>query len=397
MTDHPTDGADDRADRDDELLRRSLRDEAGGIHPVPDWDDVRDRAGSSPRWWLPTAAGILVVALVAAAFLVLRDDDGGDTGVIADDPGRSTVPDDTTTSTAPETTTSTTTVTGAMEAGPDVDPLDLPAGEPLADGEVVVATVIPGVEFAEMEIVVLSEETGEVLRTLADGYDTVEGGVYGLTLTPDRRTLLYVVSTAACSARVEATAVDGSSDAVVVADDGGAVAPSPDGSQLAIASGDSCIGPPTVDLVPVGGGQVTRYPGVGAGDHDGIESMAFTDDGSLLLTTVVNAPDADPELFSLELSSGLSTVVDQAPVRYRSLMRAADGVTAVQEQEIHGAAFLVGLDGDPIAGRRALDVDGEVGTATVVDSGAVAVVEPAEQRLTIDGRLVREGVTDVAG
>lgn len=121
------------------------------------------------------------------------------------------------------------------------------------------------------------------------------------------------------------------------------------------------------------------------------------DDGALLLTTVVNAPEPDPELFSLDLMNGVSTILDQAPVRYTSLMRAPRGVTALQSSETNDDAFLVGLDGDPIGDRRALDVAGEIGTVAVTASGAVAVVEPAEQRLTIDGRLLREDVTDVAG
>lgn len=392
--------------RDDELLHRVLDEAAGAVHPTPDWDDVRERAHRR-RWWIPTAAAVAVLALVGAALIAFGGGDG-DTDVTADDPDGS-VPEDPTTTETTEATTPTepTTSTSAtrMEAGPEVEPLALPAGAPLGDDEIVASISVPDNDEPDtVEVVVLSKDNGDVVRTLDDDHTSVEGGVYGLTLTPDRRTVLYVVATSACTSRIDAAPVDGSSDPVVVRDDANQVALSPDGSAMAIATGDLCVSPPSIALVPLEGGRTTLYREIGPEGH-AVESMVFADEDTLL--HVVGPPvssDPWPGLYELDLRSGTRTSVVLGPAgsEYRSLGRHAGQVTALEVSDGDGAGDVVIIDGRSIVDRVSVGFTGAstVHAAVLDAAGAVvAVVEfegDRESQVTIDGRPLRSDVASCA-
>ena len=404
MSDRPT-------DRDDELLGRILRDEADAVHPSPDWDDVRSRAGRPRRrWWIPAAAALAVLALVAVGVLALGGEDD-DRGVIADDRDRTTTTVGETTTTTQTTTstsrqgptTTTTPATGrALTDGPVVGPFALPAGAPLGEGEMVAAVLVPAQEFQEMSIVVLSVETGDVVRTIADGYSTVEGGVYGLTLSPDRRSLLFTYSTSACTSRLEAVPVDGSSAPVVLREDANRVAFSADGDLLAIETGDACVSPATIELAPVAGGETRRYT-TEAPTSTTLDSMAFSGSGDLLFVLAGEAGRRDG-LRILDLDTGTEHVADQdAGTSYRGLRAAPDGrVTALEsccDEQGTTSTALVSLDGTTVADRLPIDV-GDVRTVRWVGldrTGALVVVEGLnEPVLRIDGRTLRDDVADIA-
>lgn len=403
-TDHPTDEGDDR-------LARVLADEAGAHRPVPDWDDVVDRAARarSGRRWIPTAAAVAVLALAVAVAATLT---GGndDAGVVADDPGVTAVddrsPGSTTTSTEPSDPPPTTSVAGAVSDGPTVGPLDLPAAAtPLADDEIVATIIDPESEFGSIAVVVLSTETGEVVRTVADGYDSVEGGVYGLTMSPDRRTVFFVLATTACTDEVHAVAADGSAGPVLVVPAASRVAVSSDGRWLAADIGGPCDESLDVDLVPLDGGTVRRFSVAG---RRAVDSLAFTGDRTIMISDDVSFTAADgggdPLLRSVDFDAATVEIVS-APVdgaSYSGLSNSADGRFTALEHCCggtgHDSTELVTFAGTEVVDRRALDIAGDVRfvrAVGVTGSGQVVVVG-GDGQLRIDDRVLREHVGGIA-
>ena len=385
----------------DEVLRRVLAGAAEQVDPEADWDDVRRRARGirRPPGWL-SAAAVLVVGAVLGLVLLTR---GGEdeAGVVADDPAVTAITGSTTTSTTAPTTTvpASTSVVARVEQGPDVEPLDLPAGAPLRDDELVVSIIVPnGGDPDLVEVAVVSKANGAVLRTLAAGFDASEGGVYDLALTRDRRTVLYTVSTSGCSARIDAVAVDGSSDAVRVFEEGDQVTVSPDGSMIAVAPGDTCAAPPSVDVVPVAGGRSTRYVGLGPVE-EGIESMAFADDDTLLYVMIERTTEPARWLRRLDLRSGAPAQLDLGAggASYTSLSRHRTAVTAL-ERSAAGAPALVTIEDGAITDRREVQLAEDPGGTRVGydHTGAIVAARWGDQQLMVDGRVLRDDVLDVA-
>ncbi len=389
----------------DELVSASLHDEAGGHHPEPDWDDVRQRSDHARRrlWQLPAlAAALLVVALVAAAIIADRGDD--DAGVIADEPDQTTQPDitsTTSTSMVPDSTvapTPTTDAGGTFSDGPMADPLQLPAGAPLADDEVAAVVSAPSEdEFGRVDVVVLSTTTGEVVRPLVEGFDTVEGGVFQIVLTPDRRTVVYTLATSACTSRVEAVATDGSSDPVVVADLATTVAFSPDGGHLAIDRGDECIGAVIIDFVPVAGGPTIRYeaPPQATGTT---ESMVFAGPRSVNYISTSNGVPGPSYLVDFAESTARVSVAD-GNRRLTHLASTNGTVTALEtccDESGSGSASLITLDGLEVTDRRPVDVADIRLIAFIGFDRRGALVMTDRHALTVDGRVVAEDVIQVA-
>lgn len=390
----------------DDLLTTSLHDGASDHHPDPDWDDVRQRADRFQRrlWQLPAlAAALVVVALVAAAIIADRGDE--DAGVIADDPEPTWQPE--VTVTTPTTTPDATTTTpgsriadagGTFSEGPVSDPAPLPAGAPLADDEIAAVISAPSDdEFGRVDVVVLSTTTGEVVRPLAEGFDTVEGGVYELTLTPDRRTVLYTVATSACTSRVEAVAADGSSDPVLVSDLATAVAFSPDGGYLAIDRGDECIGAVIIDFVPVAGGPTIRYeaPSEATGTT---ESMVFAGPRSVSYVSITMGITGP--LYSIDFADRTARVaLPDGNRRLTGLATTNGTITALEsccDETGSGSTSLVTLDGLEVTDRRPVDAP-DIRTISFLGLDRTGVLVMTDRdTLTYDGRVIAEGVVEIA-
>lgn len=401
-------------DKTDERLAAILTGEAASHHPEPDWDDVRRRAETSRRrlWQLPAlAAALIIVALVAAALLA----DAGDepTAVIADqneddqDSADATTSTSTTapTTTAPDPASPPSARGGTFVDGPDAAPLALPAGSPLAGDEVAAVIEAPSDgEFGRVAVVILSLETGEVVRTLADGFDTVEGGVYRLHVTPDRRTVVYTVASSACTSLVEAVAADGSSGSVSVADRSSAVVVSPDGSRYATVSGDECVEPLVIDVASVSGGPSQRYV-ADPGGVVGVESIVWSGPDALTFATSTNDPSTPQSLVQIDFARMAQSILigRTGGPWYTTLARSADGdVTALERccgTDVPIEAAVATLDGVEVVGSRPVDV---AAPATIrfagldADGPAIVVAGEPGTALYIDGRRLRDGVHLIA-
>lgn len=377
----------DRHDLLDELLERTLRAEAEAQHPTPDWEDVRQRADAGRRRW-PVLVAAAILALLAAA--VMLQPGSTDEGVVADGSE-----DPTSTTTTPTTSPSDRDPDPVFSDGPTYEPLDLPTGAPLDPDEIVAVVEVPSSdEFARVAVVVLSRDTGEAVRTLADGFDTVEGGAYGLTLTPDRTAVAYTVGTSACSALIEVVAADGSSEPVELFADGGAIAFSPDGEMFAVARGDDCVAPADVDIAPISGGRSVRYAAddgrvattaLAFGDSVRLFAAGWGDDGEVLQAVDVAARSAVS--WAPESGGGATfTQLDSTSV----------GVTAVAVccGSDHGdVATLLRLSGTD--GERPVIIDPEHGLpfATFDRNGDLITI--VGRTLSIGDRVLRDGVVDV--
>lgn len=397
---------------DDQLLDAAMEGEARRVQPRTDWDDVVRRA-SRRRFPVPlvaVAAALLALVAGGAAFLALADDAGVQeviteptTAVPA--PTTTNAPDlapPTTSPVEPGPTTTTpvepapTTTTSPSPPGSMAPALGLPAAAaPLAEDEYAAVVVRPGLDFDELELVVLSAITGEELRTLATGFDTVEGGIFGLTLTPDRRTVLFVRATSACTSDVLAVPVDGTAEPVVVAGSGDAVAAS-HGGTLAVATGDSCQSTRAVEVTRPRG-EVTTYPL--PGEVGAIESMAFGAEDELLYVAW-DPSFATRTLHRLDLTSGRDEVQTPGPAgsRYESLRaRPGGGATVLRTTDDGSAGLAVLVDG-AIVDERSIQ-PAEPSSAFLDAAGRVAVVSAQDGTavLHVDGERRAAGVIDVTG
>lgn len=253
--------------------------------------------------------------------------------------------------------------------GPPNTTIGLPAAvDPLPADQAVVALVRSADdEPGAIDLVVVSLDDGTELATIADGFDLSEGGVFDLTLSPDRRTVLYVVATSACTSEVWASPIDGSTDPIVVTDRANAVAISPSGDRIAVDRGDLCFGARSVDVLQVEGGGSQRFPLVTVDDglDDGVESLAFLDDTTIL---ALRRPEGTT-LHRLDTAAGTITTSTVEPLR--GLSRSAIGeVTAI-----------AGTRTDPVVVR--LDAAGPTGESYRPSFEAVV-----EARRLADGRLL---------
>lgn len=160
-----------------------------------------------------------------------------------------------------------------------------PRGPALEPGGVVAVFEEPGVETVGLSLDVV-DAGGRRVRTLAAA-DGFEGGFLDVALTPDRRTVLYAVSTSACTSEVRAVSSDGATD---VAIDPGQLAtatrlaPHPDGQRLALATDDDCDGRSEI-VVRAGDGTERRWADAGSDDLSGmVRSIAWVDDTTLALS-----------------------------------------------------------------------------------------------------------------
>jgi hypothetical protein len=279
-----------------------------------------------------------------------------------------------------------------------VDALDLPAAaEPLADDQLVAAVLRPaGSDPAGLELVVLSDE-GEEVTTIESGLNVAEGGAYDLTLTPDRRTLLYAEAGSACTTSVRAVPVDGSSESVEIADAANLVAVAPSGDRIAVDSGDLCgVAERTIDVIPIDGGDRISYP-IELGEGERLDSLAFADDSILL---VARATDTGGTLHALELETGqLAELAIGGPdATFLALDEAADGtVTAVRVEgdvAAPSSVAVVVIDGGAIVSEAPVEATTVVDGA-LVSGKTVIVARGDELRLVIDGTEVATMATDI--
>lgn len=397
MTDsHDTDA------RLDRLLSDALHGDATGRRPEPDWNDVRSRAERASRqlWQLPAlAATLIVVALVAAA--VIADTGADETGVVADGRAPTTTSDPTVSTSTPGSTATTAGPAdrgGTFRAGPEFGPVALPAGEALrSDEAAAVVRAASDDEFERSDVVVISMTTGEVRRTLVAGFSGVEGGVYRMVLTPDRRTVVYVVATSACTSMVEAVAADGSTEPVVLSELASAVAFSPDGTSMAIASGDECSRPTVIDVVPVAEGPSIRFEASGD-EPAAVESMVFSGPRSITFIEAAGGLPGRVHLLDLDTRTSQATVADGN--RQLTRLAATGGTVTALESCCDGAgsasASLVTLDGLLVTERRPVAVS-DVRTVAFAGhdrAGALVLVDPAG--LSVDGRIVADDISLVA-
>lgn len=162
----------------------------------------------------------------------------------------------------------------------DRRPPDLPAGAPLADGEIVAVLTedVPD-DPDRQDVVLLGTERGEVRRTILADIGTAEGGVLDLEVSPDRRSVLVAISTSACESEVRAYAAHpsgGTGHRVLGA--GERVALSPDGEVLASVVYDACGESATVELRDLRRGAVVDRLEVGRR----IEDLAWWDEETLV-------------------------------------------------------------------------------------------------------------------
>lgn len=412
MTDDPTrphqpgDG-----DADERLLHEALDAEARRVRPRSDWGDVVRRAERRRSRPAVAVAAVLLALVGGGVALATSLSGGGEQRVETepaassvapsptDDPGagEATDEDPSPTTTAPTTATTEITTTETTTAPGAVAPaLGLPRGRnPLGVDELVAVVVRPADEIPEQELVVLSATTGEELRTLATGFHTAEGGIFGLALTRDRRTVLFGRATSACTSDVLAVAVDSPREPVEVAPSGDAVAVSHRGT-VAVTAGDSCQAPRAIDLTRPDGTTAT-FPlpaEVGA-----ISSLAFDGEDALLYLSWDPA-FTERTLRRLDLVTGESSTLAPGPAgsSYHSVRPRSGGGATVLGLGPDGGWTLVRIDHGAAVDETPIAA-GEVNTALVDGAGRVLVVsvEDGEATLEVDGTTRARGVVDVAG
>lgn len=278
-----------------------------------------------------------------------------------------------------------------------------PAGAAL-EGHEAVAVVRTGTsEGADIQdVAVIDTRDGSVVRTLAPGFTTHEGGVLDLALTPDRRTVLVSYSTSACGAAVEARATDGSGSPVSVSRTAERVALSAAG-RLALASDEDCDGVSSI-VVQTDDGWRTygetggeSASGLSEGSSLGypihVTDLAWADDGTLTYLVQYEdgtdmhwlRPDRD--------ESGLMVVDETSDLEWSSLSFRSNGVVV--------ASGTCCLGGDEKSSAVILDVDRGGQVIESLDlAGATpirVVTSPGPDRLLWiddDGTLWSEGSAD---
>ena len=384
---------------DEDVLRRLLAEEARRADPQPDWDDVQRRARRTdgPSRWLSVAA-VLVAGAVLGLVLVTRGAED-EAGVVADDPaGTTTAVKATTSTTAPTTTVPASVPSGqvwTVVEGPDVpSPLEgLAAGDPLGADEVVAAIDVPSDDdFPAIDVVVLSKRDGQVVRTLATGYDSVEGGVYGITLSPDRRHAFWVVAETACTNHLEVAPVDGSADPVRFRDDANGIAFGGNGS-YALEVGEMCATRATIEVGDVAGGATAVYRSP-SDDQATLLSMAIDDRYLYGMPSGTTGGPAQ-QLHVVDRRNGEVRIVPGAFSDVRSSVGSPALDVGASVHALHDGA-LVTLSG-PRTADVALDVP-DAAVAALVDHAGDLLVLVAEERapaLYLGDRLVRRGVLAV--
>jgi hypothetical protein len=356
----------------------------------------------SRRAVLTVAAAVMVVAAGAAAWLVAagRSDE---TRLDTVEPpsttaGTTTVP--TTTDPGPATSSTSSSESTTGSSTPSTEPPtgsgSLPAaGTPLAGDEVVAVIVRPqGSDPAEADLVVLSAGTGEELRPVATGFSMAEGGVYDLTLSPDRRTLLYAVAGSACTTSAWAVPVDGSAEPVQLSPQASAVAISPGGTLLALATGDLCGGPQQIEITFLDGTVVETIDLAGTAVTTGVQSIAFADDDTLWLAYYTDAQST--RLGRVDLGGGDFEPVELAELdsSYRAVERSTSGAVTAIRQGSADDPVLVELEGGAIARTVPLSA-ASARAGGLTGAGHVLIVSGDEdQTLTVDGSVVATGVAD---
>ena len=271
--------------------------------------------------------------------------------------------------------------------------MSLPGGSPLAGDELAaVISVASDDEFGRSAIVVISAATGEVVRTLVGGFDSVEGGVFRMTLTPDRRTVVYTRRHLGLHQPGR-----GGGGRRIIGADGRVRAGQHRGvlarrRTMAIDVGDECVGAVVIDFVPVAGGPTIRYE-ADPGTTGTIESMVFS--GARSVTYIDTAQAAPGPVYVVDFGDGTARVaVADGNRRLTNLAAMGGEVTALESccDETGGASTsLVTLDGLEVRQRRAVEV-GDIRTVAFIGldrSGALVITDAAE--LSIDGRTRRRG------
>lgn len=401
-------------DPDETLLREALEAEARRIHPRTDWGDVvrRSHRRTPPMRVVALAAAALVVLGGGAALVAALDDRADEQDVVtepappttlpltttvpppstsAPPPGEEAAP--TTTSTGPSTST---TMPTAAAAGPVAEQLGLPAATTGLPGDRYVAAALrPGVDLTQQELVVLSATTGEELATLATGFDTVEGGISGLALTPDRRTVLFVRGSSACTSDVLAAPTDGSAEPAIVTSPGDAVAVSRGGT-VAVATGESCASPRSIE-VTTADGEVRTFPL--PADVGALGSLAFGGEDELLYVAWDREYTART-LHRLDLGTGGDEVLEPGPPGsvYDSVAPLPGGGASVLLTAPDGSTTLAVLAAGAIVEERPVEVEGAA-TAVLDAAGRLVAIAAREAApvLHVDGEPRAEGVSAVTG
>lgn len=169
---------------------------------------------------------------------------------------------------------------------------DAPApgsGAPLDDGSIVAVVRRPGEEVGVHALVVVDARDGTTDRELAV-VDASEGGILDVALSADRRSVLYVRSTAACTSELRAVSVADGTDSVLAAPaltTPSRLAVDPRSGRLAVATDDDCDGQGELVVVSPSGTELGRWPDGTETDGEalvaGIRSLAWVDEQTLAL------------------------------------------------------------------------------------------------------------------